>query len=261
VARFIRGTLVIAVVFVCSLSADGALANGGPTISGAPPIAYGQPNFGNLTNVTSDSDGCQREFWRLPVIAGDHVTLTWSALNSDTTVFVYPAGTTDSSWARAKVVAEASSNNGGTGKLGLSAVRTGDMTVMFVDQNRPAFPGCANPGPYNFTASVVHRMIVSLRAVRKTTLYYATFRLTIYNPDGARIVPPGTTFDYLEQTRGYVPGEYGTLNAPPFKFVVHWGILKTDYRMSLRVIVSALGYRTALSNWVTVLASSHCGCD
>jgi hypothetical protein len=104
-------------------------------------------------------------------------------------------------------------------------------------------------------------MIVSLREVRKTTLYYATFRMAIHNPDGHRIDPTGITYDYEEQTRGYVPGWYGTLNAPPFTFVVHWTALKTDYRMSLRVSVSALGYRSATSNWVTVLASSHCQCD
>jgi hypothetical protein len=135
------------------------------------------------------------------------------------------------------------------------------MVVMFVDQDASTSGGCANPGPYNFTASVVHRMIVSLRDVRKTTLFYATFHIAIYNPDGARIDPPGITYNYEEHAQGYEPGEYGTLNAPPFKFVAHWNYLKTDYRMRLHVIVSALGYRTATSNWVTVFASSHCRCD
>jgi hypothetical protein len=261
VQRFIRGTFLTAVVLACSLSAAGALAEGGPAISGAPTIAYGQPNFGNLTSVASDGKGCQREFWLLPVIAEDHMTLSWDAMSLGTSAVIYPVGTKDYSWLTAKVVAEASSNSSGAGQVSFAAPRTGDMVVMFVDQDS-ASAGCGNPGPYQFNASVVHKMIVSLRTVRKkTTLYYATFQITLYNPDGARIVPSGVTYNFSEHAQGYEPDEYATQNAPPFRFLWHWNYLKTDYRVTVRVFVSALGYRTAVSNSLTLLASSHCNCD
>jgi len=222
VQRFIRGTS-LGVVLVCSFSAVTALADGGPTIGGAPTIAYGQPNFGNLTNVAPDSNGCQREFWLLPVIAKDSVTITWSALYSDTAVSVYPVGTKDSSWPKAKAVADASSNSTGAGHVSFAAARTGDMVVMFVDQNPSASAACANPGPYNFSASVVHKMIMSLRGTRKVKgpVTHTTFALRIYNPDGVRIDPPGLMYDGDIRTREYEPAGVG-FQRWPLTFTVHW---------------------------------------
>lgn len=177
-----------------------ALADGGPTIAGAPPIAFGQPEFGNTVTGGRSLDGRYNSYWSLSVIAGDQVTIEWEGQSSSPPdipqLDVYPVGTTDTNVVITHPVASktpASKTPHGNGVAGLTftAPKTGTMPTDFETRGCLFGRGCGHfAGPYAFIAYVRHAARLALPTLGSLPLS-GTVAVTTQNPDGAAISDAG----------------------------------------------------------------------
>ncbi|MBS1862359.1 MAG: hypothetical protein JSS68_11690 [Actinobacteria bacterium] len=146
-----------------------AFAEGGKTIATAPPVVYGQQEFGNTaTGQEYPGKGCgllgigkyYDEFWIVNATAGDVLTINWSGANG-TTLRLYPAGTTDYTvfGETNSPAAEQELNPNGSSQLIYTVPVSGVMPLEFaVCDELSGEP----PGPYNFTATAQHGLSVNL---------------------------------------------------------------------------------------------------
>jgi hypothetical protein len=134
----------------------------------------GQQEFGSTT------DGCYQtcqpgdiyytpaDFWKLSLIAADHVKVDWepTADNCDADEFtVWPIGTTDYSINTANPVQQTGAGGNGKGESRFTVKSTGVYPLMFSD-------GCENfavGGPYDFTVYVRHLPVLQFRAPTSIT--------------------------------------------------------------------------------------------
>jgi hypothetical protein len=145
-----------------------AFAEGGKTIATAPPVVYGQQEFGNIAmGQEYPEKGCgflgggtyRDQFWTINATAGDLLTIDWGGAGN-MKLWLYPVGTTDYTVFNYETVAEQEQNANGKNQLQYTVPVSGIMPLEFSVCDY----GGANeaPGPYNFTVTAQHSLSVSL---------------------------------------------------------------------------------------------------
>lgn len=165
-SRFVGLVLALASLAIVGV----ASAAGGSSIASAPAVTFGQPQFGN-TSCCADPAASQKhsEWWRLPLIAGDRVTIDIaydaSGQGALTSVQAFPPDTTDFNVAQAKPVASESVDFAfqrlpAKSEIKFSANQSGYWPLEFFTQTDGGF----TTTPYQFTAYVKHAIVLAAKA-------------------------------------------------------------------------------------------------
>ena len=167
----------VAGMVVLASSAASATDGGGTSVASASLVRPGVPEYGNTASgsVAQPSNAqCNSniQFWKIPLLAGDQVTVTGRAISpaSNINVWFYPPGTTDASFSSGNFPNPdwSGSTNGGPtagGTLGQSIVFTVPATGVY-----PVLIGqCGGQdGPYEFEVSVKHAAVLYSRSLLRT---------------------------------------------------------------------------------------------
>lgn len=252
------GTIALLAAAVGALcSADQALASGGADIASAPTVTFSQQEFGNTATDygTRNLGDCETgdSWWTLPVTAGDRVTINYEGGVDYQNA--WRVGTNDFNVNNAQTYQQSTIGTNDKREASFSVPRTGNMPLEF--WNSPGgfcFGSSYNqPGPYDFTAYVVHELRLSL-SLRRKTHHHADLMVGVHNPDGVALTSPSFSLG-MQVT--------GTHTFAPIRFVQRSGLLvaHVGWRRSLwgkrvraRVRVSAPGYSTVTSSSVVVRA-------
>ena len=171
----------------------------GTSIADATPVVYGQQEFGNTHNGTINADGVRSSWWSLSVTAGDNVVIDWEAPdylhNEYPQLVVYPVGTTDFNYEKANGASDGLNANGHQ-ETRITAQTTGVMPLAFESDE-----GCCDehPGPYDFTATVQHAVILAVPTLSALPPS-GTVSVGVHNPDGVPINDPSglsVSFDVI----------------------------------------------------------------
>jgi hypothetical protein len=206
-----RRTLLViglTVALFAAITASPALAEGGKTIAGAPIIAFGQQEFGNLNSGASEPAGCgttrHLEWWLLPVVAGDEVQIDWEISSYESAdqlgaILVYPIGTNDFNVGNQNPIVTSSPNSQGKNELDVTSSETGNL-VLVVDSD---YGSCNQDAPfaYDFTASVSHRVVLGLPQLRRIRSG-GLIQVGVHTPDGSPVSGPQPTVKLSILVRG-----------------------------------------------------------
>jgi hypothetical protein len=213
--------LVVAVGALGVASAAFAHAtSGGGTIASAPSVASGKHEFGNTGDgcyLGCPSDGYPADYWKLPLIAGDRVTVDWeSSTNSygnhyANYLYVWPVGTTDYSINNANPLVTFNIGENGKEESKFTANKTGAFPLMFFSDST------GTGGPYDFTAHVHHELVLDVSAATRALIEHAhrkpirhtgTVALAVYRADGAPVsAGVSATLYAYSGARSYVVGQ------------------------------------------------------
>ena len=242
--KVLVGLAIFASACCCAAPAFG---DGASNIAAAPPVVFGQQEFGNVgtgayTQTDELCDGASyQSFWALGVTSGDAVTINWESPQSNpesayTTLDLWPVGTTDYNLYSARTAAYSRLNPNQKGQLTYTATTTGVMPLDFA--------ACGgNTGPYDFTASILHRLVLSLSARADSRHHRTTFTVAVHNPDGAPISSPALQATFTRLTSGRWVSPHTV--AQPFRFSENWTKKTRNTWQSVKVTVSGTGYRAA----------------
>jgi hypothetical protein len=242
-----RLAVVILLVYALALAgAAPALAEGSSSIAAAPTVTYGQQEFGMLSSRLANA-GCavvtERSWWLLPVIAGDAVTIDWEVQSRLPVIEILPAGTNDfnSSSRSALVRGELQANN--KGELTYQATMTATLPVGFGYTT-----GCDDKpgGPYNFTASVIHALVLGLPPTA-TLARRGTLSVAVHSPDGEPINNPAVLIELQIKGRGgWKTIGVGTAASPMISYKIP-ARLRHNRHITLRALAHGTGYAPASS--------------
>ena len=164
--------LLLAVATAAALAVvPSGLAAGGGSIAGAVQVQPGQTYFGN-TSQAPIVDGLHWEFWKVDLLAGDHVTFDWKDTDGAANNFAFwtPAAN-DYNFHQSPTIENISNSGmgGGAGSQELTFTASGGSGVypftFFTDN------GClfcmGETGPYQFVFYVKHQLTVSLAPLAK----------------------------------------------------------------------------------------------
>jgi hypothetical protein len=172
------------------------------TIASATPVVYGQQEFGNTLNGGTGEPSCfgsppqksYRSWWALSVTAGDELKVDWETHQTSMNLNLFPVGTTDFTFLTGSPLVSQQVNANFKAEAKYTATQTGVLPFEFHSDT-----GCGSePGPYDFVASVLHAVVLSLPVV--TQLPPAgTVTVGVHNPDGAPLSDPSlvVTFNTL----------------------------------------------------------------
>ena len=150
-----------AVVLGALMAASIAFAAGGTTIKNAPYVTWGTPMYGDISKVPSDSQGNQYEWWKLHLIAGDHLTIKFEEASTSGSFYdlnIWAAGIDDFNWAQSHRD-YFTPNSNGKAQVDYDISTSGDYPI--------AFRGSAGAaGAFDFTATVQHKARLTLTASR-----------------------------------------------------------------------------------------------
>jgi hypothetical protein len=254
-----RGGAALVTVAVAGFAAQTAAASGGTNVASAPSIVYRQQEFGNTVTDNGESPGEPVSFhldagcangnsswWTLSVQAGDKVTIDFEGGAS--TMLVYRVGTTDFNLLSTDSFLESDMPNNDKQEATFSTPASGSMPVDFYDcADQPA------PGPYDFTASVLHGLVVSLNVGAVNHRKHRTaFVVALHSPSGGGVSNPALRSD----VQILAHGRWVTLRTigAPYAFSDRWSQRQRGNRQSLRVRVHGPGYQTTISRTVRVTA-------
>jgi hypothetical protein len=186
--RFLARGGVAALLVTCgvAISAAPALADSS-TIAGAPAITPGVQYFGNLATDTQDPNDCSTNaYWLLPEIAGDEIAINWESQVDSTALNIYPSGTTDFTVGNTDTLQRQELNGNLRNQLDFQATSDGTLPVDFnaCDED--------TEGPFDFTVSITHDMVVSVGTLPAALSGTATVGLD--SPDGSPLGAPLTGF-------------------------------------------------------------------
>jgi hypothetical protein len=189
-ARLLRCAALTVAVGTASLSVGSAtaLADGGPTIAAATPVAYGQLESGSTATggASTDGSGGSESYWALPVTNGDDVTIDWQApldgAGNGPVLSAYEIGTNDGNVVTAAPFASDTLGTNGQDEMVFTADATGVMVLQFESGEG----GESAPGPYQFTASVSHAVALAVPTVSNLTAK-GTLAVGVANPDAAGV--------------------------------------------------------------------------
>jgi hypothetical protein len=244
--RFLSRGGVAALLVTCgvAISAAPALADSS-TIAGAPTIVPGQQNFGNLASITPDSDDCASAFWLLPETAGDTITINWETQTSATHLSVYPSGTSDFNVDSADSLQDQGPAENNRNQLTFQITSDGTLPVRFDDNGAE---GCETgaAGPYDFTVSITHDMVVSVGTLPAALSGTATVGLD--SPDGSPLGAPLTGFIQVS-ANGFPWTTIGQAAAANGAAVVPYAIPATlaGKTVKLRAVGNGPGYTSESS--------------
>ena len=194
----------VAGMVVLASSAASAADGGGTSVASASLVRPGVPEYGNTASgsvAQPPNAQCNSniQFWKIPLLAGDQVTVTGRAISpaSNINVWFYPPGTTDASFSSGNFPNPdwSGSTNGGPtagGTLGQSIVFTVPATGVY-----PVLIGqCGGQdGPYEFEVSVKQAALYSAhtggaQSVSRATLVRAGVREFGNSYSGPSSQPP-----------------------------------------------------------------------
>jgi hypothetical protein len=225
-----------------------ALAAGGSSIAAAPTVVYGQQEFGNTltdNNIHVDCHGWS--YWLLPVTAGDHLTIDFEGQGAQNEA-IYPVGTNDFNVTDTATVQEDSIGANGHQQALYTAEQSGIMPLVFyVSQAQ----GCGEAnGPYDFTVSVQHELVLSLSASRANRRrHQTTFGVGVDNPDGLPVSSAGLRM----AVQLLIRRRWTTVaTLAPASFSYTWPHAEWGYWQHVRVRVFGPEYLSATSRSVRV---------
>lgn len=180
------------------------------------------------------------QFWSLSVLAGDHLTVDWESTVLQTELKLLPVGTTDFTLSQSKVAAEQTLATNGKNELKYTAPQSGSLPMDF--------KLCTvTPGPYDFTAYVVHTVRVFI-ARRAKLPVRGTLTISVRTLDGGAVSDPGlgVTLQVRSHGRWHTVGSAAVSN----------GVASVPYRLArslrkqrigLRAIAQGARYQVATS--------------
>jgi hypothetical protein len=164
----VLGAAVAALAWACLAQAGASerASGGAATIAGAPKISFGIQEFGNTDSVQPINCD-KREWWVIPLIAGDHVVIDWENSSSAAGASwfeLYAPGTTDFNinnnpkqylGPNGTISSNTSINPNNRAETVFDAPSSGNYPLAFYadncrDQNQ-------QPGAYDFKATLHHR--------------------------------------------------------------------------------------------------------
>jgi hypothetical protein len=188
----------------------------GKSIAEATPVVYGQQQFGNTSNGGEGTPGCfatsdhhsYRSWWALNATAGDEVKVDWQTHQTEMNMNIFAVGSTDFTFLNENPVASSTVAANFSEEATYTAVRTGVLPLEFHSDT-----GCGNePGPYNFTASVLHAVVLSVPTL--TTLpQTGSIFVGVHNPDGVPISDPSLIVSFNVEVSG--GASYAAVGAAP----------------------------------------------
>lgn len=256
--RLLRCAGVAVAAGAVSLSAGSAiaLADGAQTIAAATPVALGQLELGTTVTGSLTTDGLDgyESYWALPVTNGDDVTINWQApldVNANGPLLsAYEVGTNDATLADAAAIESDTLGANGLDAVNFTADATGVMPLQFESNE------CCSesiPGPYQFTASVTHAVVLNMPSVSSLSAK-GTMSVGAVNPDGLALSDP-TLAVSLQVQSGSQP--WSTIGTAP----VSAGTAKIAYTVpgslagktvKLQALAQGAAYQTQTSDTRTV---------
>ncbi len=226
-SRRMRRRIVALAAPACVLVATAAIGTSpaiadGQAIASATPVVYGQQEFGNTANGGVGDSRCvssgnaYRSWWGLSVTSGDQLAIDWETHEKSMTLFAFPVGTTDFTFLTISALLEKQVNINYKEQATYTATQTGVIPIEFKSDT-----GCNNPtAPYNFTATVLHAVVLSLPTVTALPDSGA-ISVAVHNPDGAPLSDPNlvVSFEVLVSGSSYTavgsaPVVNGTATVP-----------------------------------------------
>jgi hypothetical protein len=170
-----------------------AFAAGGKSIATAPPVTYGQQEFGNTAEDQYLEESCGfeiaawRSYWNLPVTAGDLLTIDWEGTRG-TEIKLVPVGTTDYTLFQVDPVVSEELPSSGRSQVQYTVPLSGVMPLYF----RTCTYSWDTPGPYNFIVTAQHSLSIGLASqtnIQTNSVISGSARLASGAP-----VPDGMSF-------------------------------------------------------------------
>src|SRR3954469_18777236 len=188
--RTLRRSSLLCTLLVSLAIAPSAFADGGTSISNATPVTFGQQLFGNTSNGGQSPHGdCggvdYRSWWMFNVSAGDLVTIHWESDQSPI-LHVFPVGTTDFNYTDQQTVRDDTLPDSHKHETRFRATQGGSMPLEFLTRDDSCNIYDSDPGPYDFIATVTHKMVATL-AVDHRSGHRTYFQPAVYNADGSPI--------------------------------------------------------------------------
>ncbi|HWF34702.1 MAG TPA: PASTA domain-containing protein [Solirubrobacteraceae bacterium] len=266
--RLVRYAGVAVAVGAVSLSAGSAvaLADGAATIAGATPVAVGQLELGNTLNggVTTDGLDGYESYWALNVVNGDNVTIDWQApldvAGNGSLLSAYEVGTTDANLAdQGPVEADALGANG-LDEMTFTADMTGVMPLQ-VEANECCSESL--PGPYQFTATVTHAVVLTVPSVTSVSTR-GTIDIGVANPDGVGLSDPALAVSLEVQaggSSGWTPIGAASASAGTARIAYTVPAALVGRTVKLQAVAQGAAYQTQTSapRSVSVVAASGSG--
>ena len=237
-----------------------AIAAGGSSISSAPQIAPGAQNFGNTSS--GFWQGCPADYWNLSLVSGDEATVDWATEHDSqgtryaNQLEVYNAGVTDFSINNVEPSSEFRIGSNDRAESVFTANTDGIYPLIFI---REGF--CSHTsgygGPFDFTVSVRHAVVLSLGAVKKLASRKGVVRVSVHDPDGQPVSDPSLTVTLVGSWSGHKNQLLGS-GSPTNGVVVLTVRLPKSARhrkVSVRASAHGAGYLPAQSSAKSVLVS------
>jgi hypothetical protein len=230
----VRGLGIVGTLTAALVVAAVAAANGGGNLTAAPIVMIGQQEFGSTT------DGYYRgstaaDYWKVPLIAADKVTIDWESNNANAcsetaeALYLWPIGTTDFSINNVSPLGSWGVGSNSKQEETFTASDTGVFAIMF--------EGCGDRdhgggGAYDFTVYVKHKLVTHLSAA--TTALIARGRssglprrgglaVQVFTGDGKPVADGGVG--------GTLTGYWGAAWHPLGKAVARGGTVSVRYAL------------------------------
>ena len=171
---------LVALTLCVLVAATAALSAGGHTIGTAPVVSFGAQTFGNTTAGATEGCCSMYEYWRVNLIAGDHVKVKFengAPSKGVNTAYLYEAGTDDFNIEDASYESE-DINSNGHAQLDFDAPTSGVYPLIFYSYNEVA-------GAYDFTTTVVHQARLRLETSRVARA--GRLAIEARYPDGSKV--------------------------------------------------------------------------
>jgi hypothetical protein len=161
-------------------AASVASAAGGTTIKAAPYVTWGTPMYGDTSKMPSDNSGNKYEWWKLRLIAGDHLTIKFEEASSAGSFYdmnVWSAGIDDFNWAQSQHDYWRPNSNG-KAQVDYDISTSGDYPIAFRGDSQYS-------GAFDFTTTVQHKVRLTLSTARVSR--HASLTVGARYPDGTAI--------------------------------------------------------------------------
>lgn len=238
--RGLGSAVAAAVLLGGGVGVSSAWAAGGASIAAAPIVAYGQQEFGNTTTdggVAFLPGEGGSGWWKLPVVAGDEVTVDFSGQSQGDgfTLGIYPSDANDYNYNQVDRIGTSAQENTFAYSFVAPATGLDPMNVYTPD----------SVGDYNFIASVRHQLVARLIVGRTNRASNRTrFMLSLHNPDGAVVSANGLSMRVQSRS---AENRWRTIDESPAQgsFTIRWPKRLVGTRLQLRVLVTGSAYRAA----------------
>ncbi len=238
--RSAAGLAATAAALTCAAA---GLASGGTSIASAPVVPVGQQEFGDTAKVPQNSYGYSKEFWKLPLRAGDRVRIDWEeATGTEVRLYVYPPSTTDYTMGSTYATFEQGADANGKNELVFAATGSGTWPLVFASSAISA----ETPGSYDFVVYVQHQLRLFLPALSSLGRR-AVVRVGVHAPDGTPLTAPALR---LRLEANWRAGWRTIASASPHAGVAVFHLAvpaNVTGRILLRVRASGASYLPALS--------------